>query len=171
MGFGAVFTTHYFLHNLRIGPTSKNVTWLEKLASDKHYSFVGPFLGCKDRYILWIMYFGLYSQHIIFIITYEEVTSKNVWDKVGILSWHRSVEQKPQCLKEAKKKNLKLKLDWETIAPSWTKLAFFFFFFFFWKFEWFDFLKIPSLVFTNLPTNSLRLLYKLGLSVACIIKI
>jgi hypothetical protein len=46
-------------------------TWLEKLARDKHYSFLGLFISCNENGILCIWDLGTYSQHFIFFVTYD----------------------------------------------------------------------------------------------------
>jgi len=48
---GNIFTTHHFLHNLRMSPISWIITFirLERLACDTHYSLLDPLAKGKRK--------------------------------------------------------------------------------------------------------------------------
>ncbi len=50
---GPIFTTH-FLYNLQMGPKSTvlHYTGLERLTRDKHSSFLGPYVDCKENVLI-----------------------------------------------------------------------------------------------------------------------
>jgi hypothetical protein len=54
MAPGAIFTTHHFLHNLRMAPISKNGTLhlVDRLVREKHSSIIAPFISYKENEML-----------------------------------------------------------------------------------------------------------------------
>ncbi len=70
MTTGVIFTTFHFHHNLLMDPISQNIT-LHQAGKDKCTSFLGQFENDEENEVLWIWLLWLYSQHIIFFITYE----------------------------------------------------------------------------------------------------
>ncbi len=51
-------------------------TLLERLASAKHYSILGPFVSSEKNEVLWMspgdaLFTSLYSHHFIFSVTYK----------------------------------------------------------------------------------------------------
>ncbi len=64
---GTIFANFHFLCCEPMGPKSLSV-WLHsagKVCPDKHYHFLGPFISCKENYVLDIYTQGPYSQHFI----------------------------------------------------------------------------------------------------------
>ncbi len=70
---GAIFTTFILFATYKWAQKAwvLNNNRLEKLATNKHARFLGPFVSFGENEVLWIRDQGPYSQHFIFFATYK----------------------------------------------------------------------------------------------------
>ncbi len=47
------------------------LNWMERVATDKHPSLLGPYVSYEENKVLFIQSHVQYSQHLILLLTYE----------------------------------------------------------------------------------------------------
>ncbi len=70
--FGTMFTILYFIHNLHKWAQVLHYSRLVRYDTYEHSSLLALFVRYKENEVWWIRLQGPYSQHFIFIFTYEK---------------------------------------------------------------------------------------------------